>query len=168
MHPGDAEAVAGDADEPGQALVASAGEGLDGASGTVGDFPFVLFDEVVQLDQVDVVHAHPLERALEGRPSRVALPVAGLGGEKDLVAVVGEPRLQPDLGLAVPGRGVDVVDARRLDLGEDPIGGALTDPAEPGGAEDDPGRIVPGPPELRGWEHGLTLPGRRRSDSVET
>ena len=147
--------MAGDADEPGQALVAGAGERLDRPTGTVGDLPFVLLDEVVQLDQVDVVDAHPLERALERGAGGVALPVAGLGGEEDLVAVVGEPRLEADLGLAVRRRGVDVVDARRLDLGEDAVGRVLTGPAEPGGAEDDPGRVVPGPPELRGGEHAL-------------
>ena len=128
-------------------FVAGAGRAPRPPRRAVGDLPFVLLDEVVQLDEVDVIDAHPLERTLERGAGGVALPVAGLGGEEDLVAVVGEPRLEAVLGLAVRRRGVDVVDARRLDLGEDAVGRVLTGPAEPGGAEDDPGRVVPGPPE---------------------
>ena len=56
---GDAQAVPGDADVPREPLVAGLHERLDGAAGTVGDVPLVGLDEVVQLDEVDVVDAHP-------------------------------------------------------------------------------------------------------------
>ena len=146
----------------------------------VGDLPFVLLDEVVQLDQIDVVDPHPLERALEGRPGPCRPPGRRSWWRGTPRAVVGEPRLQAILGLAVRRRGVDVVDACRLDLGEDAVGGALTDPAEPGGAEDDPGRVVPGPPERAvgsmrrdatadrfswSWDHSVILRSRQNRNS---
>ena len=82
--PGDAGAVAGDADEAHEALVAGLGQRLDGAAGAVGHLPLVGLDEVVQLDQVDGVDLQALERALQLAPGpgrRVAL--AGLGGEEE-------------------------------------------------------------------------------------
>ena len=111
MHPGDPEAVTGDADVAGQALVPGREQRLERAARTDGDLPLVGLDEVVELDQVDVVDAHPLERPLEFGPRPVTRALARLGREEDLVAVVGEPRLQPILGRAVSRGRVDVVDA---------------------------------------------------------
>ena len=95
----------------------------------------------------------PLERPFELGAGRVAAPLAGLGGEEDLVAVVGQPRLQAVLRRAVGRRGVDVVDAPRVDRGERGVGAVLAHPAERGGAEDQPGRLVAGPAERCGRDH---------------
>ena len=101
MHLGDAQPVAGDADEPHEPLVACRGERLDRTARTERDLPLVGLDEVVQLDQVDLVDAHPLERSFQLGPRRRRPPFAGLRGEEHVRAVVGEPRPQPILGLAV-------------------------------------------------------------------
>ena len=113
---GDPHPVAGHADEAHEALVAGPRQRLDGATRTVGDLPLVLLDEVVQLDQVDVVDVHALQRAFELGPRRVTATLAGLGGEEDVARWVGEPRPQAVLRGAVAGGGVDVVDAELGDL----------------------------------------------------
>ena len=105
--------MSGDADEAHEPLVARRGQRLDRAAGTERDVPLVGLDEVVQLDQIDLVDAHPVERSFELGPCGVALAFAGLGGEEHVAAVVGEPWPEPHLGFAVAGRGVDVVDAAR-------------------------------------------------------
>lgn len=64
MHPGDAQTVAGHADEAHQTLVSGCHHGLDDSTGSVSDFELVVFDQVVQLDEVDVVYAQPLQRFL--------------------------------------------------------------------------------------------------------
>ena len=69
----------------------------------------------MELDQVDLVDTHPLERAFELCPGRVALALAGLGRQIKAVAVFGEERLEPILGRAVSGSRVDVVDAGGVD-----------------------------------------------------
>src|SRR5207249_11985327 len=104
VHARDAEAVAGDADEPRQPLVPRANERLQRAAGAVGDLPLVLLDEVVQLDEVDMVDAEPLERQLEAGARAGAGALAGLGGEEELVAARRQPWRQPQLGVAVAGR----------------------------------------------------------------
>ena len=63
--------------------------------------------------EVDVVDVHALQRPLELGAGGVALPLAGLGGQEHVVAVVGQPRLQAVLRGPVGGRRVDVVDAPR-------------------------------------------------------
>ncbi len=73
MHPGDADAVPRDTDVAGKALVPCREQRLERAARTGGDLPLVGFDEVVELDQVDMVDAHPLERPLEFGPRPVSL-----------------------------------------------------------------------------------------------
>ena len=94
MHAGDAQAVPGHPDVADEPLVAGPGQRLDGAAGPVGDLPLVRLDEVVQLDQIDMVDVHALQRPLQLGAGGVALPLAGLGGQEHRVPVVGQPRLQ--------------------------------------------------------------------------
>jgi hypothetical protein len=75
------------------------------------DVPLVGFDEVVQLDEVDVVDAHPGQRALEAGPRTVAVARVRLGGQEELAGMLREPRREPQLRVAVHRCGVDVVDA---------------------------------------------------------
>ena len=153
VHLGDAQTMAGDADVAHEPLVASAGERLDGAARAVGDVPLVGLDEVVQLDRVDVVNAHPLQRPLELGAGCVTTPFAGLGGEEHLVAVLAQPALQPILGCAVRRGRVDVVDAPAGDGVERGVGALLAHAAERGGAEDQASGGMSGPPEWCGRDH---------------
>src|SRR4051794_32429789 len=139
--------MAGDTDPARQPFVARLHHRLERAAGTERDLPLVGFDEIVELDQVDVIDAHPFERAFELGAGLVALALAGLGGEIEAIAIRGEERLQPVLRRAVTGGGVDVVDAGGVDRGKGGIGARLAHRAERGGAEDQPGRLMPAPAE---------------------
>ena len=123
MHAGDAGAVAGHADEADQALVPCLGQRLDGAAGAVRDLPLVGLDQVVELDQVDVVDLEALQRALElraGRRSPWRSPVLVARKKRSRCSAIHGP--DPQLGLAVGGGGVDVVDAEVEQGGEDLVG----------------------------------------------
>ena len=101
MHLGDARAVAGDADEPHESLVARLRQRFDRAARAVCSVELVGLDEVVQLDEVDAVDTETFERPLELASCRRAVAFARLGGEEVLGAMVGEVRAQSNLGLAI-------------------------------------------------------------------
>ena len=111
MHPGDREAVAGDADEADEALVARLDGGLERAAFAQRGLPLDHVDEVVQLQQVDVVDAEAVERAADLLARARAVALAGLRGEEEPVAVLRQPRCEPQLRVAVRRGRVDVVDA---------------------------------------------------------
>src|SRR6476646_1971545 len=119
-----------------------------------GRLPLILVDQVVQLDQVDVVRAQPLERLLDLRVRGVASALAGLRGQEDLVAVVLEPRREPELRIAVAGGRVDVIDPVAGDQLEGRIGLLLGDRAEGRGPEDDPRALVAGAAKGKKRDHG--------------
>ena len=73
-----------------QTFVAGLGERRDCSVGLEGALPLVGLDEVVELDQVDGVDPHPLERAFELRACGVAAAFAGLRGEEAARAGRGE------------------------------------------------------------------------------
>jgi hypothetical protein len=64
----------------------------------------------VHLDEVDMVGLEPLQAVVDLGPGVVAVAQAGLGGQEDPAAEVGHPGAQPQLGVAVAGRDVEVVD----------------------------------------------------------
>ena len=72
VHGGDGDAVAGDADVAGEALVARLDGVLEGAAGSEGGLPLGLVDEVVELEEVDVVGLQAFEGVLELRLRFVA------------------------------------------------------------------------------------------------
>ena len=152
MHAGDANAVAGHPDVRHQAFVARREHRLEGTTGADRHLPLVGFDEIVELDQVDAVDAHPFERPLELGACRATGPLARLRGEEHLVAVFGQPRPQPILRRAVAGGGVDVVDSPLVHLRERGVGTRLAHPPERGGAEDHSCRAMAGGAELGGRE----------------
>ena len=98
---GDAQSVAGHPDVAGQPLVPGRGERLDGAPGREGNPVLLGFDQVVELDQVDVVDAQSGQRALQLGPGAVTGPLTGLGGQEHLVAVLREERGEPQLGVTI-------------------------------------------------------------------
>ena len=61
MHSGDARAVAGHPDEPSQSLRPRLHQRFERAAGTRRGFPFVVFDQVVELDQIDVIDLQTFE-----------------------------------------------------------------------------------------------------------
>src|SRR3954469_19820394 len=137
----------GDSDEAGEALVTGLYRRFQRAARREGGPPLVLVHQVVQLDQVDPVGAQPLQRAPDLLVGSSAGPLAGLGRQEVLVAVRLHPRTQPELGLAVAGGGVEVVDAVAADQLHRLVGLVLADLAQRGGSEDDPGAVVAGPAE---------------------
>ena len=73
--------------------------------------PVVGMAEGVELDQVDVVDAEPLERAVDVLARLARRPLAGLGRQEEVAPVTRHPRPDAQLGVAVPRGGVDVIDA---------------------------------------------------------
>ncbi len=129
-------AVPGDADVADEALVLGAGGGLEGAALARDLAQLVEVADGVQLEQVDVVGLQPLQRAVDRRPGALAVAVARLRRQEDVVADPRDPRAQPQLGVAVARGDVEVVDPgvqRLLDRG---VGGR-------------PGRPRPAPPRRR-------------------
>ncbi len=113
---GDRQAVPGDPDEADEPLVAGLDRRLERASRPERLLPLARVDEVVELDQVDPVDTHALERAVDRLPRAGRRALAGLRGEEEAVAVLGEPGAELILGVAVARGGVDVVDpVRRAD-----------------------------------------------------
>ncbi len=137
-----------------QPLVACGEERGDGTVWGERGAPFVVFDEVVQLHEVDRVDAHAFEAAFETGPGFGAGAVACLGGQEDLVAMVGEPWCKPILRGAVGGGGVDVVDAPTAHDVERGVGSVLAHPTERSGSEDQSATAVAGSAEGGGGKHG--------------
>jgi hypothetical protein len=159
VHARNGAAVAGDADEPNEAFVTRLDSRLQRAALAQRLLPLDHVDQVVQLDQVDAVDTHALERAPDLRPRAVVVAAARLRREEEAVAVLCEPRLQAILRLAVRGGNVDVVDAVLEQELEHAVGlGLRHAPADRGGAEDRPRALVSGAAEQGRRDHLLSLP----------
>ena len=159
MHPRDGKPVPGHADEANQSLVAGLDRRLERAALAQGGLPLDHVDEIVQLDQVDVVDAEAHERAanLLARAGVVAL--SSLCREKEAPRITLQPGREPQLGVAVRGGRIDVVDAvleqhrkRRIRLG-------LGERAEGGRAEDRARALMTGCSERRLRDHDARLSG---------
>jgi hypothetical protein len=107
----------------------------------------------VELDQVDVVDGHPLERRLQLGTCCITRAFAGLRGQEHLVAVLAEPPSQTVFRRAVRRCGVDVVDAPVGHVRERRVGAFLAHPTERSRPEDHAGRLVTGGSERRNGEH---------------
>ena len=107
----------------------------------------MLVDQVVQLDEVELLDAQPLERAVQAVARPGVGAVAGLRRQEEAVAVARHPRADAQLGVAVRRRRVDVVDAVLEQHLEDLVGLLLPHGAERRGAEDHAGAAVAGAPE---------------------
>ena len=92
MHRSHREAVARDADEADEPLVARLDRGAQGAVLAKRDIPFVRVHEAVQLDQVDLVDAQALERVADLLARRRVLALARLRGQEEALAVLARAR----------------------------------------------------------------------------
>jgi hypothetical protein len=91
----------------------------------------------MDLDQVDPVGLEPLEAVVDLHPGALGVTRLRLGRQEDAVADPRHPRSEPQLGIAVAGGNVEVVDAgveRELDR---LVGDVLADLGEAGRAVDE-------------------------------
>ena len=100
-----------------------------------------------------MVHAEARERALELAPGRITVALACLGREEVIIAVAHQPGRDPQLGVAVAGGGVEVVDAVLAKHVENAVSRLLAHRAERRTAEDHPSAGVTGPSEPRMLDH---------------
>ena len=154
VHGGDGPAVTGHADEARQSLLAGLDRRLERAAGPERPTPVVGMSERVQLDQVDLVDAQPLERAVDVLAGLAGRPHPGLRCDEEVLPVARHPRADAQLGVAVPRGGVDVVDAVPEQELERPIGVRLTGLGQRGSAEQGHRAPVAGPSERSSFEHG--------------
>src|SRR5262249_51530645 len=122
--------------------------------------PVVGMPERVQLDQVDVVHAKPLERAVDVLAALLGGPRAGLRREEEILPVTRHPRCDAQLGVAVPRRRVEVVAAVRQGPPEGPAGVGLARTSQRGGAEERDAAEMAGSSEWTPLDHHWTSVGR--------
>ena len=150
--------VTGDAQEGDEPLLARLDEGLEGTVRAQRPLPLRGVYEIVELDHVDVVDAHALERAVQALPRALGAALTRLGGEEDLPPVLGEPGGEAQLGVAVAGSDIDVVHARFEDPLEGPGRALWLHGPEGGGAEESPRAVVAGGTEGNPFDHGRRIP----------
>src|SRR5258708_13996525 len=159
--------MAGDADEARESGLACLDRGREGAVGTEGGLPIRRIDEVVQLDQVDMIGAEAAQRLADLIPSAPIGALPRLRGEKEPVPTgATEPRCDPELGVAVAGRGVQVGESVPIDQGARAIGIALGRLRQGGAAENRPRAEVPGTAEPRPLDHLPTIDVTRARGSM--
>jgi len=143
----------GDADEPNESLLPGTAERLYCTVGGVSLFEFVLFDKIVQLNQIDLFDTEPLERTLEA-PSRAATSsLVGLCCEKELFSTLGKPWAQPEFGVSVGGGGIEVVDAVTKKRRQERVGLILGHAEKSRSPENDPAARVTRAPERHARDH---------------
>ena len=145
--------MAAGADEPDDALPLGLPQRTHGpvvAEDELVVAPELLVTEVVQVDEVEPVGAHPLEALLDELPGPIVARLLGLGDEEDLVADLGDcrPHLllgETGFGVAVSGRRVEIVDPQlqgAVQRGADVVRRDVL-PLEVGAADPQPGNPRP-------------------------
>jgi hypothetical protein len=157
VHPRDGQAVPGDADEAHEAFLAGFDRGLQRAAFAQRELPLDHVDEVVQLDQVDVVDAEPLERAADLLARALVLTLPCFRRDEEPSGILRQPRCEPQLRITVRRGDVDVVDAvleqeleRRIRLG-------LRELSERSCSEDRAGALMASAAEWGGCDHASRL-----------
>ena len=149
MRRGDLAAVAGDTDPADEALLPGFNGGLERPARAQGDVPLDRIGQGVQLPQVDMVDAHPVQGPVQllAGPGRGALVT--LGGQEEPARFTLQPRPDTHLRLAVARGHVQVVHP----MGQQDIQGLvrdpLRDPRESRPAEYHPAALVAGTAKLR-------------------
>jgi hypothetical protein len=148
VHPRDAKPVTGNSDETNHSLLSGLDESLDGAPGAMRRVPLVIFNQVVELNQVQPIHAEAMEGALKASPGTWAGALPSLRGEEEVVPVGGHPWRNPQFGIAIGRRGIDMVYPKLKEGGEDLVGIVLGDSPYTSGTKDHPAAAMPGAPKI--------------------
>lgn len=122
-------------------------------------------DQVVQLQQVDVIDAQALERAVEPLFRALVVACVRFGGDEERARVSREPWCDPQLGVAVRGGGVDVIHTVLEKQLQRSLCVRVGYVAERRRTEDGSGALVAGAAEwrLRDQRASLPLPASRPS-----
>src|SRR5262249_5884490 len=118
-----------------------------------------LFHEVVQLQEIELIHAKAFQGALNLQASPVVAAFPRLGGEKKAPAVLAHPRADPQLGGPVRGRRVDGVHTGFEQDREALVGLLVGGACQRGSAEEDTCAVMAGSSEGQGREHWPTSQG---------
>ena len=110
----------------------------------------------MELDEVDPVDPEALEGPLQARPGTGLVALTGLRGEEEVLAASRQPGGQAELGIPIGGGDVEVVDAVRVEDGQEAIGLLLGRPAQGGRTEDHNAALVPRPAEPASLDHRRT------------
>src|SRR5882762_293416 len=97
----------GDSDPLHKTLVARFDGGVDRTTWAEGCVPLNGIGEAVQLPQVHVVDAEPVQRPMELLARAFGVAGAGLGGEEETIRLALQPRGDAKLRVAVAGGGID-------------------------------------------------------------
>ena len=89
-----------------------------------------------------MIGLQPFQALVDLGPGGLPVAQAGLGGQEDPAADVGHPRAQPQLGLPVAGRDVEMVDPRVKGQPDRGVGGGLVDLGQGGRAVDQDRTLV--------------------------
>ena len=113
---------------PGHADVTHVAAGLCFTRGTQSavrpqrGLPLQRIDEIVQLQQIDLIHLQALQRTLNLGVRRLVGALAGLGGQKEAIPIAAHPGTDAQFGIAIGRRRVNVVDAVRQEQVEHLVG----------------------------------------------
>ena len=136
MHRRDRPAVSRHADKSDQPLRARLQHRIQCPAGRERLLPVIRMDERMELQKIDAIGAQPLERTPDLRLRALETPLVGLGRQEEGVTVPVHPRSDPEFGVAISGRRVDVVHAVFEQQVEHAVGGTLVDRRERRTAED--------------------------------
>ena len=162
MGRGDLSAMPRHANPLDQTLLARQQRRIQRAAGAQSLVPLDRIGERVDLPQVDMVDLEPVERALDLLAGAFLVTSVTFGRQEEVVRLSFQPRRDAQLGVAVIGRGVDVIDAVAEKDFERLVGDFLRDMTQRRGAKNDPGALVSGAPELGLRDHQLKVPQCRR------
>src|SRR5207249_6652438 len=156
MHGRDGPAVARHADEAGQPLLARLDRRLEHAALSHGLIPVVRVAERMELDEIDVIDAQTLERAMDVLTALLRGARAGLRRQEEVLPVTRHPGADAELGIAVARRRVDVVHAVAQEHLEGTVRIGLTRAREGGGAEERDAAEMTGATEWTPLDHART------------
>lgn len=111
MHRGDLRAMPRHADESHEAFRASLEQRFERAVRSQGSLPFCLLDQVVHLDQIDLINLQAFERTMETRACALVGPIASLGRQEKVSAMLAHPKADSQFRIAIGGCGVDMINA---------------------------------------------------------
>src|ERR1700737_4464225 len=105
----DLRAVPGYADVSHQALLTCLDARVECTPRAEGGIPLDRVGEVMELNEIDPIHAQALERKMDLALRRVIRATSRLGGEEKAIAVRFQPGRKPQLSVAVPRGPIDVM-----------------------------------------------------------